>query len=135
MNRTNIDALEGRIDQNSTILYQHDEPYTGIVYETFQSRTDAEYEVVNGVKHGRETEFYPTGTIQSVSHYVNNLLDGPLIRNYESGAVEEEAFFEKGVCVRSISYDEVGPVIESFTISEKSPEYPCLTYLRQKDNV
>ncbi|MBO0358414.1 hypothetical protein J0X19_10700 [Hymenobacter sp. BT186] len=132
MNRININALEGKIDQNVTVLYQDGKPYTGTVYETFQGRTDVEYEVVNGVKQGRETEFYPDGTIQSVSYYVGNLLDGPLMRYHENGAVEEKALFEKGVCVRSTSYDEVGQVVEEYTIDEKSAEYPWLMHLRQK---
>ncbi|HEX8325914.1 MAG TPA: hypothetical protein VF629_00120 [Hymenobacter sp.] len=135
MNRINIDALDGRIDQNVTVLYQNGQPYSGTVYEMSQGRTDVEYEVFNGVKHGIETEFYPDGKIQSVSQYIGNLLDGPLINYYESGAVEEKAIFEKGVCVRSTSYDENGQVVEEYTISEESPEYPWLTYLRQKSHV
>jgi antitoxin component YwqK of YwqJK toxin-antitoxin module len=134
VNRTNAKDLEGRIDQNVTVYYQNNKPYTGVVYEMFQGRIDLEYEVVNGVKQGIETEFYPNGRIQSVSQYAGNLLDGPLISYYENGAVEEKAMFEKGVCIRSTSYDENGQVTEEYTISEDSPEYPWLTYLRQKDN-
>ena len=134
MNRTNAKALEGRIDQSVTVYYQNGEPYTGIVYEMHQGRIDLEYEVVNGVKQGIETEFYPDGKIQSVSRYARNVLDGPLINYYENGAVEEKAMFEKGVCIRSTSYDKEGQVIEENTISEESPEYPWLTYLRQKSN-
>lgn len=134
MNRTNVDALESRIDQNVATFYQNGQPYTGIVYEAFQGRTDVEYDVVNGVKQGIETEYYPTGIVQSVSQYLDNLLDGPLIRYHEGGAVEEKAMFEKGVCIRSTSYDGAGRVIEDYTISEQSPEFPWLTYLRQKSN-
>lgn len=134
MNRANAKDLEGRIDQNATVFYQNGQPYTGIVYEEFQGRVDLEYEVVNGTKQGRETEFYPNGTIQSVSHYADNVLDGELINYYENGAVEERAIFEKGVCIQSVSYDEAGPVIERFTISKESAEYPWLNYLRQQKN-
>lgn len=132
MNKTNVKDLDGQLDQNATILYQNGHPYSGIVYEAFQGRTDVEYEVFNGVKQGKETEFYPNGKIQSVSQYADNLLDGPLVRYYESGVVEERAMFEKGVCIRSTSYDEDGQVIEEFAISEESPEHSWLTYLRQK---
>lgn len=134
MNRANAKDLEGRIDQNATVFYQNGQPYTGIVYEEFQGRINLEYEVNNGVKQGRETEFYPNGTIQSVSHYADNVLDGELINYYENGAVEERAIFEKGVCIQSDSYDEAGPVIENFTISKESAEYPWLNYLRQQEN-
>ena len=134
MNRVNAKDLEGQIDQNVTVYYQHNQPYTGLVYEMVQGRIDLEYEVVNGVKQGMETTFYPDGKIQSVSQYVGNLLDGPQISYYENGAVEEKAMFEKGVCVRSTSYDEDGQVTEEHVISEESPEYPWLTYLRQKNN-
>ncbi len=133
MNRANAKDLEGRIDQNTTVFYQNGQPYTGIVYEEFQGRVDLEYEVNNGVKQGRETEFYPNGTIQSVSHYADNVLEGELINYYENGAVEEKAIFEKGVCIQSVSYDEAGP-IENFTISKESAEYPWLNYLRQQEN-
>jgi len=135
MNRTNAKALEGRIDQNVTVYYQNGKPYTGTVYEEFQGRIDLEYEVVNGIKQGLEKEYYPDGTIQSISQYVGNVLDGPLINYYESGAVEEKAMFEKGVCIQSTSYDQLGRVTEEHTISEQSTEYPWLTYLRQKSGI
>ncbi|RZJ91863.1 MAG: hypothetical protein EOO60_07490 [Hymenobacter sp.] len=135
MTRTNVENLEGRIDQNVTVLYKDGQPYTGGVYEAFQSQTDVEYEVIEGVKQGLETEYYPDGKVQAVSQYSHNLLDGPLIRYYENGAVEEKALFEKGVCIRSTSYDEAGQITEEYTISEQSPEQPWLTYLRQKSSV
>ena len=135
MNRTNAKDLEGRIDQNVTVYYQDGNPYTGTVYEEFQGRVDVAYEVVEGVKQGLETEYYPDGKVQSISHYANNLLDGPLTRYYEDGAVEEKAVFEKGVCVRSTSYDEADQVLEEYAISEQSPDYPWLAYLRQKSGV
>ena len=135
MNRTNAKDLEGRIDQTVTVYYQNNKPYTGVVYEMLQGRIDVEYEVVNGVKQGIETASYPDGKIQSVSQYVDNLLEGPLISYYENGAVEEKARFEKGVCIRSTSYDEHGQVTKEYTISEESPEYPWLAYLRQKSSV
>jgi antitoxin component YwqK of YwqJK toxin-antitoxin module len=135
MNRTNAKDLEGRINQNVTVYYQNNKPYTGVVYEMLQGRIDLEYEVVNGVKEGIETAFYPDGKIQSVSQYVGNLLDGPLVSYYKNGAVEEKAMFEKGVCIRSTSYDENGQVTEEHIISEESPEYSWLTYLRHKSSV
>jgi antitoxin component YwqK of YwqJK toxin-antitoxin module len=135
MNRINAKDLKGRIDQNVTVYSQDNKPYTGVVYEMLQGRIDLEYEVVNGAKQGIETAFYPDGKIQSVSQYVGNLRDGPLISYYENGAVEERAMFEKGVCIRSTSYDEKGQVTEEHTISEESPEYPWLTYLRQKSSI
>ena len=134
MNRANAKDLEGRTDQIVTVYYQDDKPYTGVVYEMRQGRIDLEYEVVNGVKQGVETEFYPDGKIQSVSQYAGNLLDGPLINYYENGVVEEKARFEQGVCIRSTSYDEAGRITEEYTISEGSPEYPWLTYLRRQSN-
>ncbi|HEX8660149.1 MAG TPA: hypothetical protein VF690_21575 [Hymenobacter sp.] len=124
MSSINVNALEGRIDQNVTVYYQDSKPYTGAVYEMHQGRIDLEYEVVNGVKQGIETEFYSNDNIQSVSQYAGNLLDGPRISYYENGAVEEKAMFEKGVCIRSASYDEAGQLIEEHAISEESPEYP-----------
>ena len=135
MNRTNVKDLDGRIDQNVTVLYENGHLYSGTVYETFQGRTDVEYEVLNGIKQGIETEYYPDGKIQSVSQYVGNVLDGPLINYYKNGAIEEKAMFEKGVCIRSVSYDEAGRITEEHSISEDSPEYPWLTYLRQKGSV
>lgn len=135
MNRTNAKDLEGQIDQNVTVYYQDSKPYTGSVYEELQGRVEVEYEVVEGVKQGLETECYPAGKVQSVSQYANNLLDGPLIRYYEDGTVEEKAMFEKGICVRSTSYDEAGQVLEDYIISEQSAEYPWLAYLRQKSGI
>jgi antitoxin component YwqK of YwqJK toxin-antitoxin module len=135
MNRTNAKALEGRIDQNTTIYYQNGKPYTGLVYEELQGRIDLEYEVVNGVKQGVEIEYYPNGRVQSISHYVNNVLNGLLVNYYESGIIEEKAMFEKGVCIHSTAYDEAGQITEENTISEESPEYSWLTYLRQKSGV
>ena len=135
MNKTNAKALEARIDQSVTVYYQNGEPYTGIVYEDFQGRIDLEYEVVGGIKQGTETEYYPNGKIQSISRYAGNVLDGPLTNYYESGAIEERVVFEKDVCIHSVSYDEAGRVTEEHSISEDSPEYPWLTYLRQRSGV
>lgn len=103
-----IDAkeLDGRIDQNVTVYYKNGRPYTGVVCERVKNRLDLVYHVRKGEKNGVELEVYPSGRIQSIRHYKQNVLHGPLIRFYKNGALEEEAMFENGELVEPKSFDK-----------------------------
>lgn len=133
MSTINAQKLECHLDQNVLAYYQDGFPYTGTVYEMLGNQIDLAYQVVDGLKHGFELELYPNRRIQSIKHYVNNLLDGPLTRLYESGELEETALFERGVCVKSIYHDNNNhskPI--QYTISPESAEYAWLTYMQQE---
>lgn len=133
MKPINVRKLECHLDQNVMVYYQDGEPYTGTVYEMFGSRVDIIYQVFEGSKHGFELELYPHLRIQSIKHYSNNLLDGTVTRFYESGAKEETAYFERGVCIESYSYEENSNAISTmYTIDSNSIEYEWLTYLQQE---
>ena len=128
--RTNIDDLETEMDQEAQLYYTDGQPYTGIVYEMLQDQLDVEYEVIDGMKNGREVEYYPSGKIRTVCTYKSNLLDGPLTHYFENGIVQEQALFEKGVCIESTSFNGSGNVVATEALKLGSPSYNWLQYLR-----
>lgn len=76
-----------------------------------------------------------TSKTQALNQYADNLMNSSLIRYHENGAVKKKALFEKGVSIRSTSYDVGGQLPGEYTIGEQSAENPWLAYLRQKNGV
>ena len=57
----------------------------------------SEYIYQEGVFHGENKEFYPDGTVKSVSPYVNGKPEGKFITYGSDGKVESEAHYKNGL--------------------------------------
>lgn len=130
MSRRNVRELDCRMTQNVVEHYYNNQPYTGIVYEMFKGYVDVEYEVVNGAKHGVETEYSSTGAVRAKRLYEDDLLQGVTEVYHPNGNVAEKSVFYKGVCVEAWVYDENNRLTEEYKIDESSPEYSWYQHLK-----
>lgn len=52
------------------------QPFTGIVQDYFNGKLSCEFDVENGLKKGKERQYYDTGEVLLESDVKNNLVDG-----------------------------------------------------------
>lgn len=133
MEKKELNDLDIELHGQVEVFYLNSNKYNGIVYEEFKGVIASEFEVFDGVKNGVEKIFFPNSIIESYSIYKNGLLHG-VTKNYlETGQIQEEAYFEYGICVWSKIYDENGNLTKMLTIDKNGLEYTILNNLKKQD--
>ncbi len=134
MKKTELNEFDIKLEGQVEVFFLNSEKYKGIIYELFDGNIVSEFEVVDGFKNGYEKIFFQNGIIESESFYKKGLLDG-LTKNYSiTGELQEEVFFEFGVCLWYKLYDEKGHIRERFDIDKNSSDYKLLEAFRKKCN-
>lgn len=129
VNRNDLDIqVEGEVE----IFLLNGEIYNGSVFEIHNNNLVAEAEVRRGKKNGRQVLYYPDRCIERESYYVDGVLDG-IIKNYDTnGFLQEESFFEKGICLWYKLFGAKGALVKEYNIDKTSFEYILLERLRER---
>jgi antitoxin component YwqK of YwqJK toxin-antitoxin module len=81
------------------------------------------------MKQGSYTTFYPSGTISSVSNYVNDTLEGKKVWYFENGKTETEENFIRGAYEGAFkAYFEDGSKLQEGQFKNNMPSGLWLTY-------
>lgn len=134
MGRINIEEFSKVIIKEGEIMefYLNNEKYNGFIFEMFNHKLASEFEVKEGIKNGSETIYYEDGTIENVCMYLDGHLSG-ITKNFsKKGVLEEEAFFEKGICLWYKLFDEKGNITETFEIDIYGDDYKLLEKYRNR---
>jgi antitoxin component YwqK of YwqJK toxin-antitoxin module len=127
----NLNDLQVGLDQSIEVYFDGGMKYTGRVVEYYAGNKVAEFEVVDGVKSGQEIRYFPGKKVNSILNFNDGLLDGEVKHFYENGTLEEDAVFEKGVCIKSKTYNQDGDEVDCYLIDETSADFKWLEYLRK----
>jgi antitoxin component YwqK of YwqJK toxin-antitoxin module len=74
----------------------------------------SEYELFEGLKHGKGFEYYPSGKIKSLSNWVNDTIHGFSIHYYESGMIETLSMWLNGQMHGNyVKYDSTGLLVQT----------------------
>ena len=66
----------------------------------------------NGLRHGKSVKFYDNGSIMSVTHFAEDLPDGPFAFYFENGSKQIEGVYRAGMKTgKWISWDDQGNVL------------------------
>ena len=71
--------------------------------------------------------------MERIYNYKDGVLDGITKNYYETGFLQEESFFEKGICLWHKLYDENKNITEEFSIDKNSFEYKLLEVYRKNE--
>lgn len=133
MRRIELNEFDIKLDGQVEIFFLNSKKYNGQIYELFNGNITAEFEVVDGIKNGYERIFFENGIIESESTYKNGLLDGLTKNYYATGKLQEEVFFEYGICLWYKLYNEAGCIEETFNIDRNSFDYRLLEIFRKNE--
>ena len=101
------------------VTHYKGQPFSGILFNLYwDGRIRVEYEMLNGLKHGKHKKLYLNGQIESDSLYVRDKKHGVCIEYYENGKIKTSKTYQHGSLLNVITYDEKG----TETISETKPE-------------
>ena len=95
-----------------------DQPYTGVLYGKYdngQIMTLQEY--TDGIGNGIWIQFNPDGTKDEQGTYVENRVEGPVIRYWEDGSIKAKGQYRhwKQPIGKWIYYDREGNVVHTMT--------------------
>jgi antitoxin component YwqK of YwqJK toxin-antitoxin module len=76
---------------------------------------------LNGKEHGIAEEFYRSGKRMARRPYVNGAVHGTDIEWHENGQVKVERQVERGLLLRSQTFDESGNLIDEYIRPENDP--------------
>ena len=131
MIEANLDSLDVKLDGEAPVYFLDGKVFTGRVNEIRSGEIASTFTVLDGYKDGQEIIYSDTGSVEGKLNFSNGLLNGRVEHYYPNGNLEDEAEFELGVCVASVSYDEAGEETERFVLDKSSPEYQRLLLQRK----
>jgi antitoxin component YwqK of YwqJK toxin-antitoxin module len=87
------------------VTHYKGQPFSGILFNLYwDGSIRVEYEMINGLKHGKHKKFYLNGQIESESLYVRDKKHGLSIENHENGNISEKSLFKNGLYHGEVSY-------------------------------
>ena len=87
------------------------EEIIGDYYPNGAVRWKGNYDV-NGKAQGKNTWYYKSGAVKSISNYVDDREHGESIEYYESGEIKEIGKYKEGYIIKEIEYYENGEIKE-----------------------
>lgn len=115
------------------LMYLNDEPFTG--FHTFCDDSGwecAEHEYRDGLLYGIKRMWWRPGLLELEAECKWGVYHGRVREWHESGHLAFDAMYEHGVKLRGKMWNELGEVIEDYTLSESEPSFRLLESFRQK---
>lgn len=134
MNEVNLDDDDLRvgIDGEVPVYRLRGVLYSGRVNEVMHGKRVSSCVVRDGYKHGEELLFGDSGELSGRLQYSGGLAHGHVAYFHPGGALQEEASFEFGICLKSTCYDQTGAVTKRYELQPDSFEYRQLARFRQQ---
>jgi antitoxin component YwqK of YwqJK toxin-antitoxin module len=123
MTEIELDELEAGLDGEVPVYRLRGALYSGRVNETRNGRLASTFSALDGYKNGEELIFGDSGELEGRLHYSSGAASGRFEYFHPGGALQEEASFEHGICLSSITYDPLGVVTQRYELSKESFEY------------
>jgi antitoxin component YwqK of YwqJK toxin-antitoxin module len=130
MTEVDLDDLEAGLDGEVPVYRLGGALYSGRVNETKSGRLVSTFVAMDGYKDGEELIFGDSGELAGRLHYAGGVTSGRVEYFHPGGALEEDASFEHGICLQSITYDPSGAVTQRYELSKESFEYRQLERYR-----
>ena len=131
MTEIELDELEASLDGEVPVYRLRGALYSGRVNETRNGRLASTFTASHGYKDGEESIFGDSGELTGRLHYSGGVVSGRVEYFHPGGALEEEADFEHGICLRSTTYDPTGAVVERYELSKDSFDHRQLERYRR----
>lgn len=125
--RVRDDELD--FDENLT-YYHRGTKFTGIGYEEDPVHGLSEITYQDGRQSGPARDWFPSGQLKGESTYHNNMLNGISREFREDGSLISESYYDRGVKVSSVSYDNDGKIISRYKIAQNDPSYAAVEKFR-----
>ncbi len=87
--------IMNNLSEDNELLNYDNVPYSGVISKNL-NETIAEYQYVNGRKHGIQKLYFPCGQLKEATMYTNGLANGRFISYYEDGSKRMNATYSFG---------------------------------------
>ena len=87
--------IMNHLSEDNELLNYDNVPYSGVISKNL-NETIAEYQYVNGRKHGIQKRYFPCGQLKEATMYTNGLANGRFISYYEDGSKRMNATYSFG---------------------------------------
>lgn len=122
-------------DEAGWLLLYEGKPFSGVAIDYYEDGAiywQSQY--LNGLKHGWNREWYPTGILKMENWRLGEAGHGITKHYFPDGKIKSHEELEFGFEVSYIEWDEAGKVIERREIDVSTPEYSTLRKLRLGTN-
>ena len=93
--QASIKSINKHLHNEDDILFFDSEPFTGVL-DSNEENGRVEKRYYNGLLHGVQKTFYPSGQIKNASVFTNGVENGRRIEYYECGSKKLNASFSNG---------------------------------------
>ena len=115
------------LDYDADLVFMYKgKRFTGVSYDDNSFHGLTEISFVDGLQEGPEREWYLSGRLKSETMFRADIRHGHDREYREDGTLASETIYEYGVRVRARTFAEDGSVVDSFDLSEESPDFELL---------